>query len=225
MPAIVNLIGKCFGRLKVIGRAEENKRNKPAWICICECGNTVEIAGCELRQYETNSCGCLRKDKLRIDITGKRFGRLLAINITEKRGKSTAEFWLCKCDCGKDHVVSSQHLRNKQIRSCGCLKEENINFEKYKKKFFLNVEKTETCWLWKGSSQQNNGYGIFFAEKMLKAHRFSYLLLKRKIPKSKMLCHTCDNRLCVNPEHLYAGTAKDNARDMVKRGRARKPKK
>src|SRR5690606_6524002 len=135
----INLKEKIFGRLKVIRRADKNKRNKPAWICHCECGNMVEITGSELRQNETNSCESLRKDLMRIDITGKKFGRLTALKVAGKKGKSTADFWLCKCDCGNEHTVSSQHLRNKQIRSCGCLKEENIKFKKFEKKFFLNV--------------------------------------------------------------------------------------
>ena len=220
MPAFIDLTNQKFGRLKVINRSNINLRNKPAWECLCECGNITLCAACDLRSGDKKSCGCLRKDLLRIDLIGKKFGKLIILKTEKSRGKSTAQFWLCKCDCGKNHVASSQHLRLGFVTSCGCLK--NIDCEKYKSEFFENIEKTDGCWNWKGRLAR--GYGIFFAGKLIKAHRFSYLLHKGKIKNKYLICHTCDNSLCVNPEHLYEGTYKDNAQDRERRFRGKQHK-
>jgi hypothetical protein len=60
-----------------------------------------------------------------------------------------------------------------------------------------------------------NGYGRYGQKT---AHRMSYEIAHGSIPDGLMICHTCSNRRCVNPNHLYAGTAKDNARDMIEHG-------
>jgi len=78
------------------------------------------------------------------------------------------------------------------------------------------------CW-WFDGNPDTNGYGRFRiggkGSKLDMAHRVSYELHKGKIPDGKLVLHTCDNRLCVNPDHLYAGTYQDNAIDAVSRGR------
>lgn len=63
----------------------------------------------------------------------------------------------------------------------------------------------------------NRGYGKFsFKGKVFLAHRASYEKEFGKIPDGLMICHKCDNRKCINPGHLYAGTMSDNARDRYK---------
>lgn len=75
------------------------------------------------------------------------------------------------------------------------------------------------CWEW-SASINNHGYGQFkFNKKMVKAHRMSYEIAHGSIPKDLCVLHSCDNRLCVNPEHLRIGTKQDNSRDAVSRGR------
>ena len=78
------------------------------------------------------------------------------------------------------------------------------------------------CWEWTGCIV-HGGYGQFRdgTGRRQRAHRFSYQDQVRPIPKGKMCLHKCDNRACVNPDHLYIGTHEDNVRDFMARCRQR----
>lgn len=79
-------------------------------------------------------------------------------------------------------------------------------------------EPNSGCWLWLRAASR--GYGaVRVGGKVMAAHRLSYALHKGDIPAGLFVLHNCDNPLCVNPDHLRVGTVKDNADDMVKRGR------
>jgi len=90
-------------------------------------------------------------------------------------------------------------------------------FTKFQSKY---IPVTETgCWLWT-AVLSHNGYGQFGSGgKCIRAHRFSWELKNGPIQDGLCVCHKCDTRSCVNPDHLFLGTVEDNIEDKVKKNR------
>ncbi|MDO8671246.1 MAG: HNH endonuclease [Dehalococcoidia bacterium] len=91
-------------------------------------------------------------------------------------------------------------------------------------RFWAKVEKGEGCWTWKGTCDRR-GYGRIYVgsrpRRSTRAPRVSWELHFGPILDGMFVCHHCDTPSCVRPDHLFLGTARDNARDMVTKGRAR----
>lgn len=82
------------------------------------------------------------------------------------------------------------------------------------------------CWLWTAYIQKSWGYGVFGIKRNGKdgtvlAHRHSWFLVNGEVPDGMLVCHSCDNPRCVNPDHLWVGTNNDNMQDMKQKGRGK----
>lgn len=97
--------------------------------------------------------------------------------------------------------------------------------------FMAKVVKNEAtgCWEWIGSKRgpKSHQYGVIrtSTKGTMSAHRVSYLIHHGEHPGDLMVCHKCDNTICVNPDHLFLGTGSDNAKDALKKGRLKTFKK
>ena len=119
-----DLTGKTFGNLTVLERAE-NKGGRITWSCRCTCGNTTTAYSYELKSGGKKSCGCLKRESgKRLDITGRRYGKLTAICPTGRKNPQESVIWKCRCDCGNETEASVSELNKGNRKSCGCLKEE-----------------------------------------------------------------------------------------------------
>lgn len=86
----------------------------------------------------------------------------------------------------------------------------------------VQIGRPDDCWQWLGAVKVPQGYGVINvpgARRQLFAHRVSALVHFGMIGRRDLVCHTCDNRRCVNPAHLYLGDERTNGADMMARGR------
>lgn len=146
---------------------------------------------------------------------GDTFGMLMAVSIAGRSPRGGLS-WNCVCDCGKVVKLSASRLAT--YKSCGCNAHPNRpdreRFEEY-----FEIGDFDDCWNWLGGTISGE-YGQFGSSEGSKyAHRVAYELYVGPVTDGLYVCHSCDNPSCVNPNHLFLGTQKDNIRDMDRKGR------
>ena len=117
----IDRTGQQYGQLTVLGfdHIDKGKQNTAYWKCRCSCGKECIVASNSLASGNTKSCGCRPRNTK--DHTGKRFGRLTAVERLPHY-KDGRTYYRCICDCGAEAIVLGGFLASGQTKSCGCLK-------------------------------------------------------------------------------------------------------
>lgn len=152
-----------------------------------------------------------------IDHTGKTFGRWTAI---ERSGstKSRDAMWLCRCECGTERRVASAGLVHGVSKSCGCLRNERTGAAASRRRIPIGWERRGECFICTSHSAGNHGYPeLHFRGKTATIPRLVLSRRSRALPSLIYARHTCDNKLCIRPNHIIPGTHKDNMRDATER--------
>ena len=116
-----------FGKLVAIGPTPKRAGGYIVWETQCDCGNYHYAASSNLLRGATKSCGCLTRN----DLTGRRFGKLVAICQTNKRRNSSI-VWKLICDCGREHFTTTNILTSGSALSCGCTRKVHKGPSHYK---------------------------------------------------------------------------------------------
>ncbi len=87
-------------------------------------------------------------------------------------------------------------------------------------RFWLMIKSGPGCWEWQGGRANGCGYGAMrLGKAWMMVHRYSWTIHHGPIPTGLLVCHKCDNPLCVRPDHLFLGTNKQNCQDKVSKNR------
>jgi HNH endonuclease len=143
------------------------------------------------------------------------------------------EYGFCGCGCGEKTRIAKTNcfvkgwfkgepIKYLPLHYQRSLRGSQFEVSPIENRFHKYVNFTDECWEWDGA-KSSNGYGvILFNKKYSPTHRVAWKLYCGSIPKGLFVLHRCDNRACVNPEHLFLGTQKDNIRDGIAKGRITK---
>lgn len=122
-----DITGQRFGRLTAIKPTPRRSQSKNViWKFLCDCGNIHYASVSNVISGSVKSCGCAKKGLTATrtkNLVGKRFGRLVVVELTEKRSHGHT-IWRCKCDCGNEVLVDVCALRSGGTGSCKCYQKE-----------------------------------------------------------------------------------------------------
>lgn len=200
--------GQKFGKLTVIDRVEKPsylKSDKGTyWLCNCECSNSSIVYTNSLKSGATESCGCLRSEKIRDinfkDISGNQYGRWMVLN--KNYVEKYTRYWLCQCECGTEKYVNSGSLVSGRTRSCGCYHAELISS-------------------WNGENSPSWNQNLTEEERNLrnnqssKVKKWAYDIYK----KDSFICQLCNKRGGnLNAHHLNAWNSHPDERFGIDNG-------
>lgn len=125
-----DLTNRKFGRLTVLERIKERLQDA-RWRCLCDCGNEHSVSSGNLLNGSIQSCGCYKHDLMTKDISGERFGKLVAVQPVG-RDKNRQQLWECRCDCGNTKIATATSLRTGTTSSCGCLRRHRFQWRDHR---------------------------------------------------------------------------------------------
>lgn len=137
---------------------------------------------------------------------------------------------ICLCGCGQPApIATTNNPRYGQIKGLPMRYVHSHHMRRpVAERFWEKVDKRgpDECWEWTANRYRNN-YGCFMlkAGTSIPAHRFAHILTHGSIASDILVCHSCDNPPCCNPAHLWPGTPKENAQDMIAKGRQNRTRK
>ena len=164
----------------------------------------------------------------RLEIAGRRFQMVNVVSFAYMNGVRSV--WKCMCDCGNEFFSEGRNFTSGKRKSCGCTNNKRsatkkstvqkvIKTNRQRLQDAITLNETNGCWEWKKSTFKG-GYGaITINGKQFSAHRASYECFVGEIPEGLHVLHKCDNPRCINPDHLWVGTHKENMLDKMAKGR------
>lgn len=125
-----DITGQKFNHLTAIEPTDKRNNREVIWKFQCDCGNIIEQRSSVVTNNIVKSCGCFQYQDQIHDISGQRFGKLVALHATnERKGRSVV--WACRCDCGTICKVPITTLLSNHMHSCGCIYKPNLQGKKF----------------------------------------------------------------------------------------------